>query len=110
MPSGEIEKGETTEQACVREGWEETGFKVKVKQAIYTKTLVNGNYDVTTYYFLCEITEGQISYEDPDEEIEEIAWKTSEDLLTMQHDYPEDQEMLLSFLDRDVSEVGSIQK
>ncbi|MDQ0427528.1 8-oxo-dGTP pyrophosphatase MutT (NUDIX family) [Planomicrobium stackebrandtii] len=99
VPSGEIEKGETPEQACAREVWEETGFKVKIANSIRIKREIVENYDVTTYYFKCEITDGELSYADPDEEIEEISWKTYEDLLAIQHDYPEDLEMLLSFFE-----------
>lgn len=60
---------------------------------------------MTIDYFLCKITEGQITYADPDKEIEEVAWKTSEDLLMMQHEYPEDLEMLLSFFNEDALKV-----
>ncbi|AQQ53469.1 NUDIX hydrolase [Planococcus lenghuensis] len=56
------------------------------------------NTDVTTHFFLCKIKEGQITYQDPDDSIEEIAWKTSDESLKLEHDYPEDQETLLSFL------------
>lgn len=100
VPSGEIEQGETPEQACIREVWEETGFQAVVTELIYIKTTTIRSYAVTTHYFLCEIAEGQISYKDPDDEIEEVAWKTAEDFVSLQHDYPEDQEMLLSFLNQ----------
>lgn len=97
VPSGEIEKGESPEQACAREVWEETGFTVEVEKSVYTKNVHIGNYKVTTYYFLCRMTDGQLAYADPDKEITEVAWKTYDELLAMQHDYPEDLEMLLSF-------------
>lgn len=98
IPSGGIEAGESPEQACIREVWEETGFKIEVKKPLHIKETARKNYEVTTYYFLCEVIEGQISYQDPDDAIEEIAWKTYEEVLELQHDYPEDQEMLLSFI------------
>ena len=99
IPSGGIEKDESPEQSCIREIWEETGFKTEVIKPLHIKKTIRKNYDVTTYYFLCELIEGQISYQDPDDAIEEIAWKTYEEVLELQHDYPEDQEILLSFLD-----------
>lgn len=105
IPSGGIENGESPEQACMREIWEETGFKTKVESPLHVKKAVIKNFDVTTYYFLCEVIDGQISYHDPDDSIEEVAWKTYEEVLKLQHDYPEDQEMLLSFFDHNPLEV-----
>lgn len=48
IPSGGIEDGESPEQACVREIWEETGFKTEVKKPLHIKKAVIKNYDVTT--------------------------------------------------------------
>jgi len=96
IPSGEIENGESPQQACVREVWEETGFKVEINKPIHIKKAIIKNYDVTTYYFLCRVIEGQISYHDPDDSIEEIAWKTYKEIKELQHEYPEDQEILNS--------------
>ncbi|MGB6407563.1 MAG: NUDIX domain-containing protein [Planococcus donghaensis] len=98
VPSGEIENGETVEQACVREIHEETGFRVSVGKAIHTKNMVIGNFNVTTYYLYCTISTGEIMYTDPDDEIEEIAWQNYDDLLAIEHNYPEDLELLLSFV------------
>lgn len=98
VPSGEIESGETAEQACIREVKEETGFIVSLEKSIHTKIVVIGNHNVTTYYFHCIISTGEIMYEDPDEEIEEIAWQNYDNLLSIEHDYPEDLELLLSFV------------
>lgn len=98
VPSGGIEYGESSEQACIREAWEETGYKVKVIQALYTKKAVIKMYDVTTHYFLCEIVAGDITYHDPDEIIEEIAWKSIDEVEKISHDYPEDKENLLNLL------------
>lgn len=100
IPSGGVEKNESPEQACIREVWEETGFKTEVKKVLHIKKAVIKNYNVTTHYFLCEIIDGQVTYHDPDDSIEEIAWKTYEDIKTLKHDYPEDKEMLLSFIKR----------
>lgn len=57
------------------------------------------NFDVTTYYFFCKIMGGQIFYHDPDELIEEIAWKTIDELQRLPLDYPEDEELVRSFAD-----------
>ncbi|MDS8762056.1 NUDIX domain-containing protein, partial [Streptococcus pneumoniae] len=37
IPSGEIETGESPQQACIREVWEETGFRTEVKKQLHTK-------------------------------------------------------------------------
>ncbi len=97
IPSGGIESGESPEHACVREVWEETGFRVKVLKFLHTKKTVIDTYDVVLHYFLCEWIEGEITYHDPDDAIEEIAWKTGAEFLELCHDYPEDREMLGTF-------------
>lgn len=98
VPSGGIERSETSEQACIREVWEETGYKVKVIRALHTKKAVIDAFDVTTDYFLCEIIAGDITYHDPDEIIEEIAWKPVDEVENVPHDYPEDKGLLLKLL------------
>ena len=100
IPSGGIEEGESSEQACMREVWEETGFTVQTIGSIYTKKAVIKDYDVTTSYFQCKLVKGQIAYHDPDDAIEEIAWKTEKDLLHLNLEYPEDRELLLSHFNR----------
>lgn len=98
VPSGGIERGETSEQACIREVWEETGYKAKIIQALHTKKAMIKMYDVTTDYFLCEIIAGEITYQDPDEIIEEIAWKSTDEVEKLPLDYPEDKGLLLKLL------------
>lgn len=95
VPSGGIEVGESPEKACVRETWEETGFHVQVKQLVHIKNSAIGDYDVTTHYYLCGVIGGQIAYHDPDDSIEEIGWKTVEELKNLQLLYEEDLEKFL---------------
>ena len=101
IPSGGMEEGETPEAACIREVWEETGFNVIVKEKLHIKEVAIDHYDVMTHYFYCEIKQGEITYHDPDELVEEIAWKTCEEVEEVKHVYPEDREMLLSFFGND---------
>lgn len=91
IPSGGVEMGETAEEACIREIAEETGYEAKIVKELHTKKTIIKEYKVTTKYFLCEITGGNIQYQDPDEEIEEIAWKNSDEISKIIHTYPEDQ-------------------
>lgn len=97
VPSGGIENGETAEEACLREVWEETGYKAEINQQLLIKKAIIENYYVTTTYFLCNIIGGQIAYQDPDELVEEIAWKSFDDFLNIDCQYPEDREILLSY-------------
>lgn len=99
VPSGQIENNETAEEACIREVWEETGYNVKIKETLHTKKVMIGEYDVTTEYFLCDIVSGHITYHDPDETIEEIAWKTDKEVASLFHLYEEDRDLLLSLLE-----------
>lgn len=98
VPSGGVECGETSEQTCIREVWEETGYKVKVIQVLHTKKAMIDTFNVTTDYFLCEIITGDITYQDPDKIITEIAWKSVDEVEKIPHDYPEDKGLLLKLL------------
>ena len=41
VPSGGLEKGETLEECCIREVWEETGYNVEVVNKIYEKEVLH---------------------------------------------------------------------
>ncbi|MFL0583245.1 NUDIX domain-containing protein [Solibacillus silvestris] len=98
IPSGGVEDGETVEEACIREVAEETGYEVKIVKELHTKKTIIKEYKVTTQYFLCEITGGDIQYKDPDEEIEEISWMNSNEISKLIYTYPEDQEVIEQLL------------
>lgn len=98
IPSGGVEDGETVEEACIREVAEETGYEVKIVKELHTKKTIIKEYKVTTQYFLCEITGGDIQYKDPDEEIEEISWMNRNEISKLIYTYPEDQEVIEQLL------------
>lgn len=64
LPGGSVERGETKKQACIREVFEETGLKVKLKKKLFSLK-VNGR---TGYYFLIKDFEGQLKLGGPERE------------------------------------------
>lgn len=66
LPKGTIEKGETPEQACIREMFEETGYNVKIIHSLGESTFTfnwkDGNtYQKTVHYFLMIRTDNAIA-------------------------------------------------
>ena len=92
VPSGTLEEGETLEQCCIREFSEETGFIVKTMEKIHNKSGIISEHGISYYvdYFLVEIVSGDITLQDPDEFIHEIAWKSFEEIQHLVLAYPED--------------------
>ncbi|WP_313892016.1 NUDIX hydrolase [Psychrobacillus sp.] len=102
VPSGTLEDGETFEECCVREFWEETGLTVRTGEKIHNKSGVISDHKITynVDYFLVEIISGEITIQDPDEFIHEIAWKSLEEIAELPLAYPEDIHMLEQVLKR----------
>ena len=92
VPSGTLEEGETLEECCIREFSEETGFLVKILDAIHNKSGEISEHNISYHvdYFLVEIISGEITLHDPDEFIHEVAWKSLEEIQTLDLAYPED--------------------
>ncbi len=66
IPSGGMEEGETFEQCCSREVWEETGYKVSVLEQIHEKSGESYGIAYTVRYFTCEVIGGAPKIQDPD--------------------------------------------
>jgi len=92
VPSGTLEEGETFEECCIREFWEETGFTIGTTEGVHTKSGVISEHGISYHveYFLVKIVSGEITIQDPDEFIHEIAWKTIEEIKALPLAYPED--------------------
>lgn len=76
LPAGHVDADETPQQAAVREGFEETGFKVKLisKEPL----LVDAEKNLTKYAFSAEITSGKLAF--PEEELLDAQWLTVDDI------------------------------
>lgn len=99
VPSGGKEKEETLECCCIREVYEETGYRCKIIKEIKGKTGAFGPVEYNVTYFEVEILDGQPTIHDPDGLIYEIAWKSSEQLKELKFSFPEDKEFLLQYIE-----------
>jgi 8-oxo-dGTP diphosphatase len=98
VPSGGLEKGETIEECCVREVWEETGYVVKIKEKLHIKEGVSFGILFKVQYFLAEVITGSPIIQDPDGLIYDIRWVSFEELKLLTLSFPEDRELLMSYL------------
>lgn len=78
FPGGNIDEGETLEEAVVREVRNETGFRVKVKKRISER--INPQFPVSIKYFECEIIPGGVRPVVDVHEIESLKWVSPQEL------------------------------
>jgi 8-oxo-dGTP diphosphatase len=71
FPAGEVEAGETGEDAAVREALEETGLTVRATKELGER--VHPNTGRTMVYVACDVVSGEAQVGDP-EELAEVAW------------------------------------
>lgn len=74
MPGGNLEYGESAEDAIIREVWEETGFRVSIEKLLMTKTFAPDKFAL---YFLCVIKDGVFQ---PSDEVSDYGYFTLENL------------------------------
>ncbi|MDZ5606834.1 NUDIX hydrolase [Bacillus pseudomycoides] len=97
VPSGGQEEGETLEECCIREVWEETGHHVEIINKIYEKKGVTYGIPVYVHYYLVKQIGGSMNIQDPDGLIYEIDWKDVHKLREISFAFPEDYELLLRY-------------
>lgn len=107
VPSGTLEEDETIEECCIREFVEETGFVVKTLDKIHNKNGVISEHGISysVEYFLVEIISGEIMMQDPDEFIHDIAWKSLEEIQTLDLAYPEDIHIIEKVIKNEMDEL-----
>jgi 8-oxo-dGTP diphosphatase len=98
VPSGRLEPGETLAECCMREVWEETGYKVAVGRPLLVKRQHTDGWDVEVHYFEVEITGGSPCIHDPDGFIHGVAWKSGDEIATLNLAFPEDRGFLLQLV------------
>ena len=78
FPGGEIDEGETKEEALVREVRNETGFKTKVLKKISER--IHPQFGVKITYFSCEIVPSSMRPIVDVHEVESTKWVSVKDL------------------------------
>ncbi|MGM0898938.1 MAG: NUDIX hydrolase [Bacillota bacterium] len=100
VPASGLEAGETLEQCCEREFEEVTGLSVKAGEVLKTR---DGNYEDAAvsfdlHYFRVEVTGGELVIPKDDFLIEDIAWKSIEEIEGLELAYPDDLELFKSLV------------
>ncbi|MED2972263.1 NUDIX hydrolase [Fictibacillus sp. B-59209] len=95
VPSGQVEPGETFQECCAREFWEETGYRVKVGSRLFIKKGKTYGIEVEVHYFEATILSGVPAIQDPDQLIHEISWKSAEEIGRLILSFPEDRPVLI---------------
>ncbi len=98
IPSGGKHQNESSEDCCLRELKEETGYIGEVQKKLFVKRGHSYGIDVTVHYFHVEIISGEQTIQDPDQLIHEIRWMTLEELPHLPLSFPEDLRILQDFL------------
>lgn len=86
IPGGQVEPGETLEDAAVREAFEETGLRVDVEYEVGTLDLANGPDEVYEIHdFLAHVVAGDVVAGD---DAADVGWFGREELedMTLTHD------------------------
>jgi ADP-ribose pyrophosphatase YjhB (NUDIX family) len=82
LPAGHVDKGETLEQAAIREAKEESGLNVKLGKHLL---VVHQSADRPVLHaFAAEIISGELVF--PQDELLDARWFTYDEIVTMKDD------------------------
>ncbi|MGO1060337.1 NUDIX hydrolase [Planococcus sp. FY231025] len=100
VPAGGVEPGESLEESCKREFFEETGLEVAVLEELKVKSGQYENFDVSfnVHYFRVEVTGGELNVHDPFGLILDVAWKPVGELDALEMAYPDDRALIQSLV------------
>jgi ADP-ribose pyrophosphatase YjhB (NUDIX family) len=93
VPSGGRLPGESFEDCCRREVWEETGYEVEPREELFVKSGI-------VHYFRAELVGGSRAIHDPDGLIYDVAWKALAEVRDLVLCFEEDRKFLLRWLER----------
>lgn len=96
LPAGHLEEGETIVEGAIREIFEETGCKVKLKNML---PIINKEYENTTFLiiiFTAELLEEKISFNK--EEILDVQWILEEEINNMNSKKLRDEKLIKTTL------------
>jgi ADP-ribose pyrophosphatase YjhB (NUDIX family) len=100
VPSGGQERGETLEECCKREVYEETGYEAEIIDKLFVKHTELDGYNIEVHYFSIRIVGGKAVIQDPDQLIHEIAWVEKDAFKEIEFAFPEDQDFLLHQMEK----------
>ncbi|AQQ52231.1 NUDIX hydrolase [Planococcus lenghuensis] len=99
VPTAVTEDDDALEQAVKQEVKEVTGCEAQVTELVETKELAypQAGIQLTVYYFKTELTDGMPKAPEGDELIAEVAWKTAEEIESLELMYPDERDVLIRY-------------
>jgi aminoglycoside 6'-N-acetyltransferase len=99
VPSGGAEHGETFEQCCAREVYEETGYIVEVGKLLHEKRGERLGSTFYVRYFEAACVGGARALHDPDGLIYDVVWQPLEAVRQLDLCFIEDRDVLLRYME-----------
>jgi len=95
LPGGGRWPDESLESCCIREVWEETGYRVAVRRELGVKTGSVGGRPFRLHFFEVGVEGGEAAVHDPDGFIQQVAWCSAAEVGRLPFTFPEDREWVL---------------
>ncbi len=100
LPGGGCQPGESVEACCLRELWEETGYRGTILRPLGAKTGRAGGHPFAVHRFEVRVTGGEPRPRDPDGLIHQVGWFGAEEARGLRWSFPEDGAWVLDRLGR----------